>query len=225
MKSLRFLDCDISQINKLNMDPKFHGIIVQMPLDSSNKINSHLITDSVLPEKDVDGLNTVNEGKIAVGDLSGLLPCTPNGVVELIKRTGISIAGKEAVVLGRSRIVGTPCAELLKWNHATVTVCHSKTENLKDVCARADILVVAIGQPEMVKGGWVKKGAVVIDCGINAINGKLTLLKYVVTFREAIFPVEAIFPFSNFAPRKTLFTPAVCTSKMFISVRNNLLEA
>lgn len=154
------------------MDPKFHGIIVQMPLDSSNKINSHLITDSVSSEKDVDGLNTINEGKIAVGDLSGLLPCTPNGVLELIKRTGIVIAGKEAVVLGRSRIVGTPCAELLKWNHATVTVCHSKTENLKGVCSRADILVVAIGQPEMVRGDWIKKGAVVIDCGINAINGK-----------------------------------------------------
>lgn len=154
------------------MDPRYHGIIVQMPLDSNNKINTHLITDAVLSEKDVDGLNTINEGKIAVGDLSGLLPCTPNGVLELIKRTGINIVGKEAVVLGRSRIVGTPCAELLKWSHATVTVCHSKTEQLKDVCARADILVVAIGQPEMVKGDWVKKGAVVIDCGINAINGE-----------------------------------------------------
>lgn len=146
---------------------------MQMPLDSSNKIDSHLVTDSVLSEKDVDGLNNINEGKIAVGDLqNGMLPCTPNGVLELIKRTGISIAGKEAVVLGRSRIIGTPVAELLKWNHATVTVCHSKTVNLKDVCSRADILVVAMGQPQMVRGDWIKKGAVVIDCGINAINGK-----------------------------------------------------
>lgn len=159
----------------MNLDPKFHGIIVQMPLDSVNKINTHLITDAVATEKDVDGLNTINEGKVAVGDLSGLLPCTPNGVIELIKRTKLEISGKEAVVLGRSRIVGTPCAELLKWNHATVTVCHSKTANLKDVCARADILVVAIGQPEMVRGDWVKKGAVVIDCGINAITGKYLL--------------------------------------------------
>lgn len=163
---------DIKQINKLNLDPRFHGIIVQMPLDSTTKINAHLVTDAVVSEKDVDGLNTINEGKIAVGDLGGLLPCTPNGVLELIKRTGINIVGKEAVVLGRSRIVGTPCAELLKWNHATVTVCHSKTEHLKDVCARADILVVAIGQPEMVRGDWIKSGAVVIDCGINAINGE-----------------------------------------------------
>lgn len=160
------------QIEHLNKDPRYHGIIVQMPLQSSNKIDSHLITDSVASEKDVDGLNTVNEGKIAVGDLSGFLPCTPNGVVELIKRTGIEIAGKEVCVLGRSRIVGTPCSELLKWNHATVTVCHSKTTNLKDVTARADVLVVAIGQPEMVKGDWIKKGAVVIDCGINAIPGR-----------------------------------------------------
>lgn len=163
---------DLNQINNLNMDPKFHGIIVQMPLDSTNKINSHLVTDAVSSEKDVDGLNTINEGKIAVGDLSGLLPCTPNGVIELIKRSGIDMAGKEAVVLGRSRIVGTPCAELLKWNNATVTICHSKTKDLKEVCSRADILVVAIGQPEMVRGDWIKKGAVVIDCGINAINGK-----------------------------------------------------
>jgi methylenetetrahydrofolate dehydrogenase (NADP+) / methenyltetrahydrofolate cyclohydrolase / formyltetrahydrofolate synthetase len=167
---------NIFQINDLNVDPKFHGIIVQMPLDSTNKIDSHLITDSVATDKDVDGLNTINEGKVAVGDLSGLLPCTPNGVIELIKRTGIEMSGKEAVVLGRSRIVGTPCAELLKWNNATVTVCHSKTQNLKEVCARADILVVAIGQPEMVKADWVKPGAVIIDCGINAIAGELLFL-------------------------------------------------
>lgn len=154
------------------MDTRFHGIIVQMPLDTTNKIDSHLITDAVAAHKDVDGLNTVNEGKIAVGDLSGFLPCTPNGVVELIKRTGTVIAGKEVCVLGRSRIVGTPCSELLKWNHGTVTVCHSKTENLKDVTVRADVLVVAIGQPELVKGDWIKKGAVVIDCGINAVPGE-----------------------------------------------------
>lgn len=171
------------------MDPKFHGIIVQMPLDSVNKIDTHLITDAVATEKDVDGLNTINEGKVAVGDLSGLLPCTPNGVLELIKRTKLEIAGKEAVVLGRSRIVGTPCAELLKWNNATVTVCHSKTANLKDVCARADILVVAIGQPEMVRADWVKKGAVIIDCGINAITGEY--LECLSPHSETLFPLGA----------------------------------
>ncbi|KAL6432558.1 hypothetical protein ACFW04_006850 [Cataglyphis niger] len=159
----------INEISKLNDDPNVHGIIVQMPLDSVNKINSHLITDLVSPAKDVDGLNTINEGRVAIGDLSGFLPCTPNGCIELIKRSGVPIAGAQAVVLGRSKIVGTPVAELLKWHNATVTVCHSKTKNLADVVRQADILVVGIGQPELVKGNWIKPGAVVIDCGINPI--------------------------------------------------------
>lgn len=116
-------------------------------------------------------LNTVNEGRVAVGDLSGFLPCTPNGCMELIKRSGITVAGARAVVLGRSKIVGTPVAELLKWHHATVTVCHSKTRNLRDLCREADILVVAIGRAELVRGDWIKPGAVVVDCGINAIEG------------------------------------------------------
>ncbi|KAL3285658.1 hypothetical protein HHI36_000190 [Cryptolaemus montrouzieri] len=159
----------LSKLNQLNNDPNVHGIIVQMPLDADNEINSHLVTDSVSPEKDVDGLNTINEGRVAVGDLSAFVPCTPNGVIELAKRSGIKLAGAEAVVLGRSKIVGTPVSELLKWNHATVTVCHSKTKDLKEKCQKADILVVAIGQAELVKGDWIKPGAVVIDCGINAI--------------------------------------------------------
>merc|ERR1719219_2025316 len=105
-----------------------------MPLDCDEEIDSHLITDAVAPEKDVDGLCTVNEGRVATGDLSsGFLPCTPNGCLQLIKRSGVTIAGATAVVLGRSKIVGTPVAELLKWNHATVTVCHSKTANLSAV--------------------------------------------------------------------------------------------
>ena len=159
----------LMKLKKLNGDPSVHGIIVQMPLDTDNPIDSHLITDSVSPEKDVDGLNTINEGRVAVGDLSGFLPCTPNGCMELIKRSGVTIAGSQAVVLGRSKIVGTPCAELLKWHHATVTVCHSKTKNLDKETAKADILVVAIGRPQMVKASWIKPGVVVIDCGISAI--------------------------------------------------------
>ncbi|PSN58248.1 C-1-tetrahydrofolate synthase [Blattella germanica] len=159
----------LMKLKKLNGDPSVHGIIVQMPLDSDNPIDSHLITDSVSPDKDVDGLNTINEGRVAVGDLNGFLPCTPNGVMELIKRSGVQIAGSQAVVLGRSKIVGTPCSELLKWHHATVTVCHSKTKNLDKETAKADILVVAIGRAQMVKGSWIKPGAVVIDCGINSI--------------------------------------------------------
>lgn len=157
-------------LNQMNDDVNVHGIIVQMPLDSTNPIDSTLITDSVATSKDVDGLNTENQGKVAVGDLkTGFLPCTPFGCLELIKKTGVKIEGSTAVVLGRSKIVGTPIAELLKWNNATVTVCHSKTRDLDKVVATADILVVGIGRANYVKGDWIKPGAVVIDCGINAI--------------------------------------------------------
>ncbi|KAL1501009.1 hypothetical protein ABEB36_006415 [Hypothenemus hampei] len=159
----------LDKLHFLNNDPKVHGIIVQMPLDSVNQIDSHLITDSVSPLKDVDGLHTMNEGRLAIGDLKGFLPCTPVGVLELIKKSGVQLEGADVVVLGRSKIVGTPVAELLKWHHATVTVCHSKTKNLKEKCQQADILVVAIGKAQFVKKDWVKPGAVVIDCGINSI--------------------------------------------------------
>ncbi|XP_015584990.1 C-1-tetrahydrofolate synthase, cytoplasmic isoform X2 [Cephus cinctus] len=159
----------LNKLYKLNNDPNVHGIIVQMPLDSVNPINSHLITDTVSPDKDVDGLNTINEGRVAIGDMTGFLPCTPNGCIELIKKSGVPIAGANSVVLGRSKIVGTPVSELLKWNNATVTVCHSKTKDLAKVVSQADILVVGIGQPQLVKGSWIKPGAVVIDCGINSI--------------------------------------------------------
>lgn len=160
----------LAEIKILNEDPAVHGIIVQMPLDSENTIDAHLVTDAVNAGKDVDGLCTVNQGRIATGDLSGgFLPCTPNGCIQLIKKSGVEISGANAVVLGRSKIVGTPVSELLKWNNATVTVCHSRTANLEAMCKTADILVVAIGRAEMVKGSWIKPGAVVIDCGINAI--------------------------------------------------------
>lgn len=104
-----------------------------MPLDSETQIDSNKVTNSVSADKDVDGLSVESQGKVAVGDLIGFLPCTPNGVIELIKRSNINLVGKNVVVLGRSKIVGTPCAELCKWNHATVTVCHSKTEKLQEV--------------------------------------------------------------------------------------------
>jgi len=160
----------LMELKQLNEDPAVHGIIVQMPLDCDNDIDAHLITDAVSPLKDVDGLCTVNEGKVATGDLKGgFLPCTPNGCMELIKKSGVKISGSRAVVLGRSKIVGTPVSELLKWHNATVTVCHSRTVDLEAECRQADILVAAVGQPQMVKGSWIKPGAVVIDCGINAL--------------------------------------------------------
>ncbi|KAL9890225.1 C-1-tetrahydrofolate synthase, cytoplasmic-like [Glossina fuscipes fuscipes] len=162
----------LDKIFNLNNDPSVHGIIVQMPLDCETKIDSHKITDAVSPDKDVDGLHTINEGRVSIGDLGGFMPCTPWGCIELIKRSGVKMEGANAVVLGRSKVVGTPAANLLKWYNATVTVCHSKTKNIADICRAADILVVGIGLPEMVKGSWIKPGAVVIDCGINVKPGK-----------------------------------------------------
>lgn len=160
----------LSMVQSLNDDPTVHGMIVQLPLDTVNEIDAHLVTNAILPSKDVDGLHQSNAGKLARGDLEDcVLPCTPAGCLELIKRTGVSIQGKTAVVLGRSKIVGSPMSDLLTWNHATVTVCHSKTVDLPDVVRKGDIVVVAIGKPQFVKGDWIKPGAVVIDCGINSI--------------------------------------------------------
>ncbi|XP_035218256.1 C-1-tetrahydrofolate synthase, cytoplasmic-like [Stegodyphus dumicola] len=160
----------LSEVNKLNDDPLVHGIIVQLPLDCDTPINAAQITNAISPSKDVDGLHDVNAGKLSHGQLEGFfIACTPMGCLELIKRSGVSIKGKRAVVIGRSKIVGMPMAQLLIWHHATVTVCHSRTENLKDVVREADIIVAAVGQAQLVKKDWVKPGAVVIDCGISSI--------------------------------------------------------
>lgn len=157
-------------ITEVNENSSVHGLIVQLPLDSVHKIDTEKVTNAVAPEKDVDGLTSINAGKLSRGDLRDcFIPCTPNGCMELIKQTGVSVAGKKAVVLGRSKIVGAPMHDLLLWSHATVTTCHSKTVDLDLEVGKADILVVGIGRPEMVKGEWIKKGAVVIDCGINSI--------------------------------------------------------
>ncbi|KAJ6650335.1 hypothetical protein lerEdw1_013382, partial [Lerista edwardsae] len=157
-------------IRGLNEDPAVHGFIVQLPLDSKNPINTEKVTNAVAPEKDVDGLSSINAGKLSRGDLGDcFIPCTPKGCMELIKQTGVQVAGKRAVVIGRSKIVGAPMHDLLLWNHATVTTCHSKTASLAEEVSKAEILVVAAGKAEMVKGDWIKPGAVVIDCGINHI--------------------------------------------------------
>lgn len=138
-----------------------HGIIVQLPFDSEEPIDANKITNLVAPHKDVDGLSNENAGKLLHGEADGttsFLPCTPNGCLRLIKEAGVEIAGANAVVIGRSKIVGSPMAQLLIWNHATVTVCHSKTKNLPEVVRNADIVVVAIGQPLLVKKDWIKPG-------------------------------------------------------------------
>ncbi|CAH3165729.1 unnamed protein product [Porites lobata] len=160
----------LKAVDELNKDPLIHGIIVQLPPDSSEPIDPGICTNAVAPEKDVDGLHDVNAGKLSRGELNDcIVPCTPRGCLELIKKSGTEIVGKEAVVLGRSKIVGSPMADLLKWHHATVTTCHSKTKNLPDVVRRGDIVVVGIGRADFVKGDWIKEGAVVVDCGINVI--------------------------------------------------------
>lgn len=159
-------------VDRLNEDDTIHGILCQLPLPS------HLDEKEVLlridPRKDVDAFHPVNVGKIMIGDYD-FLPCTPAGVMELLKRSGIEIAGKECVVVGRSNIVGKPQAMLLLHANGTVTVCHSRTKNLAEVCRRADILVAAIGKADFFTADMVKEGAVVIDVGMNRrADGKLT---------------------------------------------------
>ncbi len=158
-------------IDGLNKDPKVHGILVQLPLPP--QVDSSLVLDSVVPEKDVDGFHPVNSGKLLAG-APGLRPCTPSGVMELLRRYEIPIAGRKAVIVGRSDIVGKPMAILLLAANATVTICHSRTSNLADECRRADILVAAIGRAEMLGEDYIQPGAVVIDVGMNRVDGRLT---------------------------------------------------
>uniref|UniRef100_A0A8C7QMB2 C-1-tetrahydrofolate synthase, cytoplasmic n=1 Tax=Oncorhynchus mykiss TaxID=8022 RepID=A0A8C7QMB2_ONCMY len=159
----------LRRIVEVNENLEVHGLIVQLPLDSINPMDTEKVTNAVAPEKDVDGLTSINAGKLSRGDLGDcFIPCTPKGCMKLISQTG-EVAGKNAVVIGRSKIVGAPMHDLLLWSHATVTTCHSKTTDLAAQVGRADILVVGAGKAEMVKGEWLKEGAVVIDCGINHI--------------------------------------------------------
>lgn len=151
-------------VDALNKDVNINGILVQLPLPE--QIDEKKIIEHISPGKDVDAFHAVNVGKIMIGDYA-FLPCTPAGVMELIHSTGTEISGKECVVIGRSNIVGKPMAMLLLHENATVTVCHSKTENLPDVCRRADILVSAVGKANFVTPDMVKDGAVVIDVGMN----------------------------------------------------------
>ena len=160
----------IELIDTLNGDPAVDGILVQLPLPKS--INEKKVLARILPEKDADGFHVVNAGGLMLG-LPYTKPCTPAGIIELIKSTGVSIAGKNAVVIGRSNIVGKPVAMLLLAENATVTICHSKTTDLKEHTSRADILVAAIGKKEFVKGDMIKPGAIVIDVGMNRSEGKL----------------------------------------------------
>jgi methylenetetrahydrofolate dehydrogenase (NADP+)/methenyltetrahydrofolate cyclohydrolase len=156
-------------IDQLNSDPTVHGILVQLPLPA--QINTHAVINAIDPDKDVDGFHLINVGRLTTGE-SGLVPCTPLGCMMLLRAYAGDLSGQNAVIVGRSNIVGKPMASLLLAAHCTVTVAHSRTKDLTDVCRQADILIAAVGRAEMIQGDWVKPGATVIDVGINRIDGE-----------------------------------------------------
>ena len=184
-------------IGQLNADEKVHGILVQLPLP--DHIDEAAVLSAVDPDKDVDGFHVVNVGRLATGDKRAMVPCTPWGCLMMLKDRLGDLKGKKALVLGRSNIVGKPMAQLLLGEHCTVTIAHSRTENLAAECAASDILIAAVGRPQMVKGDWVKPGAAVIDVGINRIDapergeGKTRLVGDV-DFDEVIKVAGAITP-------------------------------
>ena len=161
----------LAQIDALNSNAKIHGILVQLPLPEQIQASEAEILERIDPKKDVDGFHPVNAGRLATGQ-EQLVPCTPMGCIRMLELAGIEIAGKHAVVIGRSNIVGKPMMHLLLARHATVTICHSRTKNLAEITRQADILVVAIGRPNFVTAEMVKPGAAVIDVGINRIAPK-----------------------------------------------------
>ena len=178
-------------VQGLNRDPQVHGILVQMPLPAG--IDPLRIISAVDPDKDVDGFHPLNVGKLKMG-LPGLVPCTPLGCILLAKTVHPSMTGMEAVVVGRSNIVGKPLAQLLLREDTTVTIAHSKTRDIAAVCRRADLLFAAIGRPELIRGDWIKPGATVVDVGINRLPGKdgKTRLVGDVAFAEAVQVAGAI---------------------------------
>lgn len=162
----------LRQIRELNEDDRVHGILVQLPLPP--QISENAVIDTIRPDKDVDGFHPVNVGRLMIGE-PAYVPCTPHGIIEMIERTGTEISGKNAVIIGRSNIVGKPMAMLLMHRHATVTICHSRTKDMAAKAREADILVAAVGKAHMVTPDFVKPGAVVIDVGMNRLeSGKLT---------------------------------------------------
>ena len=161
----------LQTIDELNINPEVNGILVQLPLP--DHIDEHHVMNYIAPEKDVDGFHPVNVDALYTSKHNGILPCTPKGIIHLLNENDIQIAGKNAVVIGRSNIVGLPVAKLLLDNNATVTVCHSRTKDLSKITSEADILIVAIGKPKFVTADMIKPGAVVIDVGVNRVDGKL----------------------------------------------------
>ena len=169
MKFLR-KDLLISVIKKYNGDVSVDGILLQLPLPEALRVSTQEIIDTISPTKDVDGLTSYNLGQLLVKSADTVYPCTPKGCMELLRRSGVELAGKKVLVIGRSILVGKPIALMLNNANATVTMAHSKTKNLEVEVKSADVLIAAIGVPEFIKGSWVKEGAVVIDVGINALE-------------------------------------------------------
>lgn len=162
----------IEKIRILNIDKNIHGILVQFPLPEH--INEISIADSIIPSKDVDGFNSINIGKLFIGQKDGFIPCTPLGIIKLLKTRIKDLSGLNVIVIGRSNIVGKPIAQLLLNENCTVTIAHSKTKNLSNLVKNFDIVICAIGIPKFIKGNWLKKDCIVIDVGINRLNsGKL----------------------------------------------------
>lgn len=183
----------LSVVDELNADNEIHGILVQLPLPQH--ISEHAVIQRINPLKDVDGFHVENAGLLATGQ-DGMVPCTPLGCIILLKSLGINLAGLNAVVIGRSNIVGKPMAQLLLKESCTVTIAHSRSQNLPAIAASADILVAAVGKPEMVKASWIKPGAIVIDVGINRLatpDGKFKLVGDV-DFNEVQHVASAITP-------------------------------
>lgn len=183
----------LAVVEKLNVDPTIHGILVQLPLPK--QVDEMAVLDAIDPAKDVDGFHVINTGRQAVG-LPAMVPCTPLGCIMMLKDTLGDLSGLNAVVVGRSNIVGKPMASLLLAENCTVTIAHSRTKDLPAVCRAADILVAAVGRPAMIRGDWVKPGATVIDVGINRIpkeDGKTKLIGDV-CFEEAVEVAGAITP-------------------------------
>ena len=195
----------LALVASLNADPAVHGILVQLPLP--RHVNAARVLEAVDPRKDVDGFHPINVGLLSIGEMSrAIVPCTPAGAMIMLDGAcdalGATLSGKEAIVIGRSNIVGKPMAQLLLSRHCTVTIAHSRTRDLPAVARRADILVAAVGQPEMVRGPWVKPGAIVIDVGVNRVPGEgldaagkpKTRLVGDVAFAEAAAVAGAITP-------------------------------
>jgi len=197
------LDADASQaeveglVKELNADPRVNGILVQLPLPKG--LDEEKVLNLISLEKDVDGFHPVNIGRLAQkGREPTFVPCTPAGILYMLKKTGVQLEGANAVVLGRSNIVGMPMALLLVGENATVTICHSRTKDLPAVCRSADVLIAAVGRPEMVRGDWIKPGAVVIDVGVNRVDDDTRERGYRLTgdvaFDEAKEVASAITP-------------------------------